>query len=369
MTEQVTAYIGLGSNLGDRQRVITEALQALGRHGQIEVGRVSEIKETRPLGPAAQPDYLNAVAEIQTTLVAEKLLDVLMTTENILGRTRRGKWGPRTIDLDLLLFGGQIIHLPNLIVPHPQMHLRSFVLNSLCELDSELVHPLFNESAGELARRLGGCDFTLNPAVPQLVSIAGLIGVGKTTLMKRLAVALDADTELEPYDTNPFLPGVYSGQQELALDSQLYFLVKRAEQLDPETLSRDKVSLTDYVFEKELIYARRLLAPEQLQLYERIYRPFSERVAAPVLVIYLEDSPERCLERIHRRNRPYEQEITRAFLEPLHIEYEQLFAGWKACPILRLPASQVGLDDEAALAHVALQVKAYVASRDCPVLC
>lgn len=369
MTEQVTAYIGLGSNLGDRQRVIKEALEGLGRHGQIEVVRVSEIKETRPLGPSAQPNYLNAVAEIRTTLTAERLLDVLMTTENILGRVRRGKWTPRTIDLDLLLFGRQIIHVPNLIVPHPQMHLRSFVLNSLCELDSRLVHPLFNEPVDELVRRLAGSDFTLNPAAPQLVSIAGLIGVGKTTLMKRLAVALDAETALEPYDTNPFLTRVYAGQHELALDSQLYFLLSRAQQLTPETLSRAKVSLTDYVFEKELIYARRLLVSEQLDLYEQIYQPFAERAASPVLVIYLQDSPSRCLERIHQRNRPYEQEITLAFLESLNADYERLFADWKRCPVLRLPASQVGIDDEDALAHVALQVKAYVVSMGCMAAC
>ncbi len=369
MTEQVTAYIGLGSNLGDRQRVIREALDVLGRHDQVDVTRVSEIRETRPLGPSAQPDYLNAAAEIQTTLTAETLLEVMMTTENILGRTRRGKWGPRTIDLDLLLFGSEIVHSPNLIVPHPQMHLRSFVLGSLCELDSALMHPLFGEPVAELARRLSGGDFALNPMVPQLVSIAGLIGVGKTTLMKRLATALDADTALEPYDTNPFLPGVYAGKHELALDSQLYFLLNRVDQLDPDALSPDKVSLTDYVFEKELIYARRLLDPDQLQLYERVYRLFSERVASPVLVIYLDDAPEQCLERIHQRNRSYEQSISLEFLESLHREYEQLFAGWKACPVLRLSASQVGLEDEAALAHVALQVKAYVASRDCAVFC
>jgi len=369
MTEQVTAYIGLGSNLGDRQRVIKEALEGFGRNGQIEVVRVSEIKETRPLGSSTQPDYLNAVAEIRTTLPAERLLDVLMATENILGRIRRGKWGPRTIDLDLLLFGQEIIHLPNLIVPHPQMHLRSFVLDGLCELDSRLEHPLFNESAGELARRLAGNDFALNPAAPQLVSIAGLIGVGKTTLMTRLAAALDAETAMEPYDTNPFLSKVYAGQHELALDSQLYFLVNRAEQLDPETLSRDKVSLTDYVFEKELIYARRLLASEQLDLYERLYQPFAERAAAPVLVIYLQDSPQQCLERIRRRNRPYEQEITLAFLESLNADYERLFADWKTCPVLHLPVSRIGLDDETALAHVALQVKAYVVSRGCTVAC
>jgi len=363
MAEPRTAYIGLGSNLGDRQRVIRDALEGLGRNGGVEVLRASTIKETPPLGESVQPHYLNGVAEVRTTLGAEKLLDVLMTTENVLGRTRRGKWGSRTIDLDLLLYGDEIIQLPGLIVPHPQMHLRSFVLDGLCELDGSLVHPLFNESVSELAGRLGGRDFALNPAAPQLVSIAGLIGVGKTTLMKRLTGVLDGQMELEPYDTNPFLAEVYAGKKELALDSQLYFLLKRAEQLDPRVLPSDRVSLADYVFEKELIYARRLLGPEQLTLYEGIYEPFAARTAAPVLVIYLQDSAERCLERIHGRNRPYEQGITLEFLEGLAGDYERLFADWRACPVVRLPASRVGVDDEAALAHVALQVKAYVASR------
>jgi deoxyadenosine/deoxycytidine kinase len=106
-----------------------------------------------------------------------------------------------------------------------------------------------------------------------------------------------------------------------------------------------------------------LLTPRQLELYERIYEPFAERVASPVLVIYLQDSAERCLERIHGRNRPYEQGITLEFLEGLAGDYERLFADWTGCPVVRVPASQVGVDDEAALEHVALQVKAYVASR------
>ncbi|UCD50202.1 MAG: 2-amino-4-hydroxy-6-hydroxymethyldihydropteridine diphosphokinase [Phycisphaerales bacterium] len=363
MAEWTTAYIGLGSNLGDRERVMREALQSLGRNGAMEVLRVSTIKETMPLGQTSQPRYLNGVAEIRTMLSAAELLDALLTTEETLGRVRRGTWGPRTIDLDLLLFGDEIIGLPDLIVPHPQMHLRSFVLEGLCELDRDLVHPLFNEPVCELARRLGGGSFTLDPLVPQLVSIAGLIGVGKTTLMNRLATALDAETVVEPYASNPFLPRVYAGQRELALDSQLYFLVHRGEQLNARTLPVDDVTLADYVFEKELIYARRLLEPDQLALYERIYEPFAQRVARPVAVIYLQDEPGRCLERIHQRNRPYEQEITLEFLASLNADYEQLFAHWTACPIIRLPASQVHPDDQAALEHVALQVKAYVASR------
>jgi dihydroneopterin aldolase / 2-amino-4-hydroxy-6-hydroxymethyldihydropteridine diphosphokinase len=363
MAESTTAYIGLGSNLGDRERVIRDALQSLGRNGHIEVLRVSAVKETVPLGQSPQPHYLNGVAEIRTTLSATELLDTLLTTENILGRTRRSTWGPRTIDLDLLLFGDEIIGLPNLIVPHPQMHLRSFVLDGLCELDRDLVHPLFDEPVCELARRLRGGSYSLNPAAPQLVNIAGLIGVGKTTLMNRLASVLEAETVLEPYDSNPFLSQVYAGRRELALDSQLYFLVHRGEQLSPKALSANNVTLADYVFEKELIYARRLLEPDQLALYERIYQPFAQQVAAPVLLIYLQDEPAQCLKRIHCRNRPYEQEITLEFLESLNVDYERLLAAWTRCPVLRLPAAQIHPDDEAALEHAALQVKAYVASR------
>ncbi len=363
MTEPTTAYIGLGSNLGHRERAIREALEVLGRSGRIEIVRHSTIKETKPLG-SPQPPYLNGVAELRTTLAAKALLAALQNTENLLGRTRHSVWGPRTIDLDLLLFGDEIIHLPNLIVPHPQLHLRSFVLDGLCELNGDLVHPLFGVSMSELAGRLGGENFALDPGAPQLVSIAGLIGVGKTTLMKRLAGALDAQTVLEPYDSNPFLPKVYAGQSAFALDSQLYFLVHRAEQLRPENLASQGVSLTDYIFEKELIYARRWLEPDQLDLYERIYAPFAEQTAKPVLAIYLQDEPQRCLERIHQRNRPYEQEITLEFLQRLHSDYEALFANWTCCPVLRRPAAQIAPDDEAALDRIVLQVKGYIASRE-----
>ena len=363
MDGSVKAYIGLGSNLGDRPRVIKQAVVALGRHREIEVVRVSDVKQTVALGPSPQPEYLNGVAKIQTTLEPAKLLEVLLATEAMLGRERRGRWQSRTIDLDLLLYGQEIIQSTNLIVPHPQLHLRSFVLDGLCQLNDGLIHPLLNVSIRELLVRLNGQNLALNPQSPQLISVAGLIGVGKTTLVNRLATALGAVTFMEPYETNPFLPQVYAGKKELSLDSQLYFLVHRAEQLNPKALPPDSISLTDYVFEKELIYARRLLDAEQLELYERLYKQSIENVAPPVLAIHLQDSAANCLERIHRRNRPYEQEITLAFLQGLEADYEQLFADWNTCPLIRLSASDVGLDDEAAIEHVALQITAYVAAK------
>jgi 2-amino-4-hydroxy-6-hydroxymethyldihydropteridine diphosphokinase len=364
MTEQVTAYIGLGSNLGDRAGSIRKALARLGDSGRVEVTRVSDLKETSPLGEMAQPKYLNGVAEVRTALTPDELLQALKATEAALGRGPHGKWEPRPIDLDLLLFGGQVIDTNELVVPHPQMHLRTFVLHGLSRIDPQIVHPLLGETVGELARRLGGGDFVIRPEAPQLVSVAGIIGAGKTTLARKLADMLAGELLQEPYDTNPFLPEVYAGKRELALDSQLYFLVNRARQIGRDLLRPGQVFVTDYVFEKEPIYARLLLDVEQLGLYESIYQPFAQRVTTPALVVYLEDSPRSCLERIHQRNRPYEQRITLEFLEELDGQYRRLFAGWKACPVIRIPVSTLSGYDEAVLEHVVRQVKAYVAWND-----
>ncbi|TKJ37034.1 MAG: 2-amino-4-hydroxy-6-hydroxymethyldihydropteridine diphosphokinase [Planctomycetes bacterium B3_Pla] len=349
-----TAYIGLGSNLGDRKANIDGALKMLADAEQITFVRVSDIVETAPLGQSNQPDYLNAIAELRTELNPEDLFKKLQDIETLLGRVRQGKWSPRTIDLDLLLFGNDVVNDPDLIVPHPQMHLRSFVLKGLRQLDGDLIHPVMKESVDELAGRLNGLDFTLNSELPQLVSIAGNIGVGKTTLAGKLAKRFGCKVLLEPYDTNPFLPEVYAGKKELALDSQLYFLTSRVEQLGPGVLAEGQIYISDYVFDKELVYARRLLDEQQFALYEDIYRPLAAKVSAPVLVIYMCDSPQDCLDRIHSRNRPYEQQIRLQFLETLSSDYERLFGGWKACPVIRVPKAE-DVDVE----HLTDQIKCY----------
>ena len=124
-----TAYVGLGSNLGDRERLIREAAQLIG------AVRLSTVIETEPWGYGDQPLFLNAVAEVETPLTARQLLDHLLDVERRLGRERIGpQWGPRTIDLDLLLYGDDVIDEPGLVVPHPHLTEREFVLRPLAEL-------------------------------------------------------------------------------------------------------------------------------------------------------------------------------------------------------------------------------------------
>jgi deoxyadenosine/deoxycytidine kinase len=122
--------------------------------------------------------------------------------------------------------------------------------------------------------------------------------------------------------------------------------------------------VSDYIFNQERIYASRLLNAQQLALYEQIYKPLSGRVTAPVLVIYLQDPVQKCLERIHERNRPYEQKIELEFLQALGSDYERLFAEWKVCPVIRPLMSRFDAMRDSDIEHLANQVRFYVAAHD-----
>ena len=134
------AYVGLGSNLGDREATLRRALELLGEH--VVVGAVSSFRVTEPWGYADQPAFLNAAAAVETELSPRELLSVLLDVERALGRTRDGpRYGPRTVDLDLLLYGDEVVDQPGLTVPHPRLHERRFVLEPLAELEPGLAVP------------------------------------------------------------------------------------------------------------------------------------------------------------------------------------------------------------------------------------
>jgi 2-amino-4-hydroxy-6-hydroxymethyldihydropteridine diphosphokinase len=136
------AYVGLGANLGDRAAMLGAAIEQLGREEGISVVAVSSFRETEPVGIVDQPMFLNAAAAVETELPARELLRRLLAIEGRLGRTRDGpRFGPRTIDLDLLLYGGETLSEPGLEVPHPRLRERLFALEPLAELDPALVVP------------------------------------------------------------------------------------------------------------------------------------------------------------------------------------------------------------------------------------
>jgi 2-amino-4-hydroxy-6-hydroxymethyldihydropteridine diphosphokinase len=146
------AYVGLGGNLDDREGLIRRALVLLAERPEIEVLLVSSLRETDPVGFVDQPRFLNGAAMIETALTAHQLLDELLAVERELGRTRNGhRNGPRTIDLDLLLYGDLVVDEPGLKLPHPRLHERVFVLEPLAELDPGLEIPGRGTVSGLLA--------------------------------------------------------------------------------------------------------------------------------------------------------------------------------------------------------------------------
>lgn len=147
------AYIALGSNLGDKEKNLRRALLLLTQQG-VEVVRVSSFLSTEPYGVTDQPQFLNAVACVRTSLAPLALLDVLLATELAMGRVRLRHWGERNIDLDLLLYEDVVLDTPRLHLPHPDMQNRDFVLLPLAEIAPELKHPTLQKTIYELKENL-----------------------------------------------------------------------------------------------------------------------------------------------------------------------------------------------------------------------
>lgn len=152
------AYIGLGSNIGDKEKYLTEAINKLSTEKNIKIIKQSSFIKTKPWGYLEQEDFLNAVAEVETILEPEELIDLLLKVEEELSRERTIKWGPRTIDLDILMYDQVISSDEKVILPHPRMHEREFVLQPLSEIAPYIMHPVFNKRVFTLLEELNSSN-------------------------------------------------------------------------------------------------------------------------------------------------------------------------------------------------------------------
>ena len=156
MSQEARALVSFGANLGEPARQIKEAVARLRKNKKIRFQKASSFYLTEPVGPVPQPPFVNAVAEWATELEPEEVLGILLRVEREMGRERTLRWGPRAIDLDLLLFSDRIVEIPGLNVPHPRMHERRFILEPLAEVAPEAVDPRSGKSAAELLAGLPG---------------------------------------------------------------------------------------------------------------------------------------------------------------------------------------------------------------------
>ncbi len=178
---------------------------------------------------------------------------------------------------------------------------------------------------------------------PQYIAVEGPIGVGKTSLVKLLAAEFQARDIYESVEDNPFLPRFYQDQRKYAFQTQIFFLFNRFQQ-QMELIQQDlfnRVTISDYLFEKDKVFAYLNLDSDELKLYEKIYSILSPRLRQPDLVIYLQASTEILSQRIRKRKKPYEKGITLDYIEELNRAYNQFFFHYDASPLLIISTSGV----------------------------
>ncbi len=295
--------IGLGSNLGNRREIIEVALAKLRRCDQVQVVKASSLHETAPIGgPADQAPYLNAAAAIDSSLQPQALLEVLQQIETEAGRRRNETWGPRTLDLDLLLYGELVLSTPTLILPHPRMAWRRFVLEPAAEVAGQMRHPIIGWNIARLLEHL-------NTALPY-VAVAGAIAAGKTHLARLLCEKTSARLIAEPLDEKS-LEMFYADPAGNAWTMELEFLDKRAEllALDSPDWSRCRPAVSDFWFDQSCAFARAWLSESQWPLFFERWQRAREKVVPPKLIVFLDSPAEALMDRIRRRGRKGEQNL------------------------------------------------------------
>jgi len=329
------AYLALGSNQGDKIALLQEAVNLLAeRAGMIQ--QISPVYQTESWGFKGD-DFFNLCIEIKTRLNPEFLLKEILEIETILGRKRHKstRYESRTIDIDILLFDDEIIFSKNLIVPHPEMTKRSFVLQPLSDIIPSFIHPIEKKTIQTL---FSECDdhskiTRINTHLVKPISLSekynyiaieGNIGAGKTSLTNLFADDFNAKKVLERFADNPFLPKFYKDEERYAFPLEMSFLADRYQQLSDDLAQFDLFKnfiISDYYIFKSLIFAQVTLAHEEYVLYRRMFDIMYNEITKPDLYIYLYQNTDRLLENIKKRGRDYEQNITANYLKKIHKGY------------------------------------------------
>jgi len=331
-----TAYLSLGSNLGDKLNNLQDAIVVI--HQDIgQVTKISPVYESDAWGFEAD-DFLNICIALETKLEPQMLLRHLLDVEKKLGRIRFQESGyePRKIDIDILYYEKQTLVTDQLIIPHPEMVFRKFVLKPLADIAPQFYHPILHKDSRNLLQECKDKgtlkktpyrlfkDRTDLFAHTNFIAIEGNIGAGKTTLAKKIAADFNGKLVLERFADNPFLPKFYEDQNRYAFPLEMSFLADRYQQFTDDTSQYDlfrNFMVSDYDIYKSLIFAHVTLQKEEFELYRKLFTLMYKEVKKPKIYVYLYQTTERLLENIKKRGRDYEQNIEPAYLEKINQGY------------------------------------------------
>lgn len=336
MNKTITAYLSLGSNLGDRAYLLQKALFML-QETAGDIQKISAIYETPSWGFESD-SFLNLCISLQTHLSPQQLLSVILKIEHNLGRQRSeaATYKARKIDIDILYYDFEILESADLVLPHPELHERRFVLRPLADIAPQFYHPILKKDSRNLlqeCRDSSAIEKTsyrlyknLNTLFSGLnfVAIEGNIGAGKTTLAKMIADEFNAKMVLERFADNPFLPKFYEDPNRYAFPLEMSFLADRYQQFTDDTSQFDlfkKFMVSDYDIYKSLIFAKITLQKDEFTLYRKVFNFMYREVKKPKIYIYLYQDTERLLENIRKRGRDYEQNISAEYLEKINRGY------------------------------------------------
>ncbi len=341
--------VALGSNLADRELFLRKAAESLSAIATSSLQK-SKIFETQPMGPAPQGPYLNQCLRFSTRLAPRQLLEFCQDTEKKLGRKPRGKWAAREIDIDILVFGDELIDSEELKVPHPYISERQFVLRPLIDLDPECILPGQEQTVTEMLQQCieaQGPDNiheyrsthppSLFPDHIRHICIEGVIGVGKSTLVKILCERLNCSPLYEDVENNPFLSDFYGDKQRYAFQTQLFFFLSRYRQMQEMFQQQDLLRaqvVSDYMFAKDRIFASLNLDENEMALYGKLSEHLEKSIPKPDFVVYLQADTKTLLQRIRSRDRTFERNMDEAYIELLNQSYNTFFHYYKDSPLL-----------------------------------
>ena len=336
MNDPKIVYLSLGSNLGDSLNHLQGGVFSIEKSlGGVQ--RISPVYQSSAWGFEAA-DFLNVCLSLNTTLAPQELLEALLKIEVDQGRIRFQEEGyeSRCLDIDILYYGEEALFTDQLVIPHPELPFRKFVLKPLADIAPQFYHPVLHKDTRNLLQecqdkgRLEKTAYRLFKnrtalfAQTNFIAIEGNIGAGKTTLANKLADEFNAKLVLERFADNPFLPKFYEDQSRYAFPLEMSFLADRYQQFTEDTTQYDlfrSFMISDYDIYKSLIFAQITLQKDEFSLYKKLFNLMYKEVKKPRIYVYLFQTTERLLANIKKRGRDYEQNIEPAYLDKINQGY------------------------------------------------